>query len=1120
MNLKLKHFEFTELFQAEKLQALDDLFLVELGQHNKALYQDLLAYRSGKNFSDLQISELLIGCAKCLEDFLAELFNIEKQLEQSKQVIADYSPIMSFKKWFVMRRAKRHLLRDEQLPTFSQLSKALEEELHTDLTEINIARYSETLLEDQEASAQKIEQLTHWCIQAIKTPEGQAATKGWASLKLPQRRDYQRLIPIMPVKDDPHQRQQLPAVDLRQRDGFDLTDHRMSIEQVLDEVHYCVFCHENEGDFCSKGFPVKKGDASQGLRDNPLGNTLIGCPLEEKISEMHALKRDAHTIGALAMIMVDNPMCPATGHRICNDCMKACIYQKQDPVDIPQIETRVLTDVLDLPWGVEIYDLLTRWNPLRRLQWVNKPYNGYNIMIAGMGPAGFTLAHHLLMEGFAVAGVDGLKIEPLAKELLTNPIKDYASLEEKLSERILAGFGGVAEYGITVRWDKNFLKLIYLNLLRRPHFQLFGNSRFGGTVTVEKAWELGFDHFAVAVGAGLPRALPIPGSLAPGMRQANDFLMALQLTGAAKADSLANLQLRMPVVVIGGGLTGVDTATEAQAYYIKQVEKLAARHEQLDSKLLASKLNDASDEILKEFLTHAAAIKKERAVAAKEKREPNFIALIESWGGVTIAYRREMQASPAYRVNHEELHKALEEGIYYAEHLQPEKAILDNHGHVKAIECVNTQTGKAITLPAKSILVATGANLNIAYEFEHEGTFQRDAMKYRMYEEQAGKLAEMPKAPHVKSKEFGAFTSYNKDKKFVSFLGDSHPVFHGSVVKAIASAMRIYPKISQLFEKKKADIKPYHTFRKKLDDLFTNTVKSIKHFTDDVVEITVHAPLAAQQFQPGCFYRLQNYETHAKKIKNTKLQTEAIALAAFDVDANAGTLKFMVQAVGASSRICAQFQDGDPVALMGPTGVRSKIPKNKQTVLIIGEQMSLAYLRAVAPVLKQAGNKIIFIGLFKNKKSPYCQTEIKAITDAQFYAHRPDTLKDIFLELAKNKTELLTSIQRVSIIGSSNLLREFQSLRNNELQDLLKTQKVFGSAYAPMQCMLKGVCSQCLTWQRDPQTGKRTKAVFTCSWQDQPIDYIDIDNLDDRLEQNQLSEVVSDMWLDYCLNKN
>ncbi len=43
--------------------------------------------------------------------------------------------------------------------------------------------------------------------------------------------------------------------------------------------------------------------------------------------------------------------------------------------------------------------------------------------------------------------------------------------------------------------------------------------------------------------------------------------MALQLTGAAHRDSIANLQLRLPVVVIGGGLTAIDTATESLAYY-------------------------------------------------------------------------------------------------------------------------------------------------------------------------------------------------------------------------------------------------------------------------------------------------------------------------------------------------------------------------------------------------------------------------------------------------------------------------------------------------------------------------------------------------------------------------
>ena len=81
-------------------------------------------------------------------------------------------------------------------------------------------------------------------------------------------------------------------------------------------------------------------------------------------------------IGALAMVAVDNPLCAATGHRICNDCMKACIYQKQEPVDIPQAETRRLKDVLDCRGGSRSTALLTRWNPLNLRDPVAKPASG------------------------------------------------------------------------------------------------------------------------------------------------------------------------------------------------------------------------------------------------------------------------------------------------------------------------------------------------------------------------------------------------------------------------------------------------------------------------------------------------------------------------------------------------------------------------------------------------------------------------------------------------------------------------------------------------------------------------------------------------------------------------
>ncbi len=168
--------------------------------------------------------------------------------------------------------------------------------------------------------------------------------------------------------------------------------------------------------------------------------------------------------------------------------MKSCIFQKQEPVDIPQIETRTLKDVLELPWGFEIYSLLTRWNPLNFERPVMRPATGHKVLVVGLGPAGFTLAHHLMNDGHTVAAVDGLKIEPLPADIsgvdpLGNrvpfrPIQDITEIYERLDERVMAGFGGVAEYGITVRWNKNFLKVIRLLLERRGEFSMYGGVRF------------------------------------------------------------------------------------------------------------------------------------------------------------------------------------------------------------------------------------------------------------------------------------------------------------------------------------------------------------------------------------------------------------------------------------------------------------------------------------------------------------------------------------------------------------------------------------------------------------------------------------------------------------------
>lgn len=1150
--LQLKGFTFSELFHSDGLVRLDQTFLKTLAQTDEVTHRELLAYRLGEsNLNPIEISELLIKAAASLELFLIDLFGIGDAAEAAQLRTLDQNPVSRFKHFFVLRRAKKLQSTLSTLPPYEALhawllSALQASSLRTDDNELAVSLLANHYITTPENFAVEIEKLTQWCAHGLGTPAAKAYVKNWVSFKLPERLEYDNLVPTHPLKNDKFGRTALAETDLRQRDGFKLTDPRMSERAVQDEVNYCIYCHDHEGDFCSKGFPVKKGDPSQGLKKNPLDITLTGCPLEEKISEMHLLKRDGKNLAALAMVMVDNPMCPATGHRICNDCMKACIYQKQDPVNIPQIETRVLTDILDLPWGVEIYDLLTRWNPLRQQQWVMKPYNGLKVMIAGMGPSGFTLAHHLLLEGFAVVGFDGLKIEPLPAELINSPIHSINDLKESLDERLMAGFGGVAEYGITVRWDKNFLKLIYISLMRKPHFQVFGSTRFGGTLTVDDAWSMGFDHFVIAVGAGLPKALSVPGSLAPGMRQANDFLMALQLGNAAKTSSLTNLQVRLPAVVIGGGLTGVDTATEVQAYYIRQVEKILYRYEVLSTEygeeVITSQLDPASREIIEEFLVHGKAVRKERELARTEHRQPDFIKLIRQWGGVTIVYRRTMQESPAYTHNHEELRKALEEGIYYAETLEPAAVDLNQFGHVETLICKKRlrtgpdtweTTTDDLRLPARSIFVATGTQPNIAYEFEHKGTFTRLGFQYQHYEDTDGALHIAHGVEHCKDPDFGPFTSYQKDDYRVSLIGDTHPVFHGSVVKAIASGLRAYPKIMKVLKSKlgrAGDEKEYREFANKMSELFTAHVVTVERRTDTVIELTVKAPLAAKHFQPGQFYRLQNYETYAPHLDSTSLQMEPLALVGAGADKQKGLLHFIVIESGASSKLCSTLKPGDPISLMGPTGVRSKVAHENETVLIVGSQLSLALLKSYGAALRAAGNRVIYLGTFKNKEEVYCQTDIEKIADVIIWNTREGELItsnrsqdhstqgdiiDALLQYAHSAIPL-SDVDRMYVIGSSDLLRTVQEARKQRLKDvLLKDPRVFGSVYSTMQCMLKGVCAQCLQWQIDPETGHRTKAVFACSWPEQPLELIDFNNIDERHIQNRLQEQLSSLWVDY-----
>ncbi len=635
-------FRYADLNRVRRVEALDRAFLAALDEAEPGLTAELVAYRAGASLEKLEESKLLMRAAPVVGRFLARLFGVEAEHEALCARVRADQVLSLWKRTFVERRVFKEAPTAEDLERVDvavlesdyravvdavQPDAALTADPERELAELTIA-LQEAIARKRAGAEEQLATVLAWTRALAFHPALAPRRRRFASFHVPHKTDYAELVPRIRPRPEMPEYFVGPPETRRYRDGFDLTDPRFTPRENLRESHYCLTCHERAKDSCATGLLDKQGAPQV----NPLGIPLAGCPLDEKISEMIRLYRDGHPVGALAVIMIDNPMVAGTGHRICNDCMKSCIFQKQDPVNIPQIETGILTEVLGLPYGFEILSALTRWNPLNRRRPYPLRYNGKNVLVVGMGPAGYTLAHHLLNEGFGVVGIEGLKVEPLAPHLrgakrrVPKPIRDVNEVVGPLSARPTLGFGGVAEYGITVRWDKNFLDVNYILLMRRKKFRLLDGVRFGGTLTLDDAWALGFDHVAIAAGAGRPTLVPMKNNLARGIRMASDFLMGLQGQGAYRKNSLTNFQVELPAVVIGGGLTAIDTATELQAYYVTQVEKVLDRFERLKHELpeesLWVRLDPEETVTVKTWLQHGRLVQAERSAARAAGRPP------------------------------------------------------------------------------------------------------------------------------------------------------------------------------------------------------------------------------------------------------------------------------------------------------------------------------------------------------------------------------------------------------------------------------------------------------------------------------------------------------------------
>jgi glutamate synthase (NADPH/NADH) small chain len=272
-----------------------------------------------------------------------------------------------------------------------------------------------------------------------------------------------------------------------------------------------------------------------------------GCPVAVNIPRFISYLRDGDVHAAAESLLGDNALPCVTG-RVCpqeTQCEQVCLRAKTGrPVAIGYLE-RFVAD-----WAQAHNGELAHATP----QATQK-----KVAIVGSGPAGLTAAGELARRGHAVTVYEAF----------------HAA-------------GGVLLYGIPeFRLPKSVVqrevdRLVAAGVTIEP------NAIIGKTYTLAELRE-SFDAIFVAVGAGLPVFMNVPGENLKGVLSANEYLTRVNLMGAWNPDSDTPVLHGQRVVVVGGGNVAMDSvrtarrlgAAEARICYRRSRDELPARAEEV-----------------------------------------------------------------------------------------------------------------------------------------------------------------------------------------------------------------------------------------------------------------------------------------------------------------------------------------------------------------------------------------------------------------------------------------------------------------------------------------------------------------------------------------------------------
>ena len=276
---------------------------------------------------------------------------------------------------------------------------------------------------------------------------------------------------------------------------------------------------------------------------------VAGCPVDVKIPEFIKQIAAGDFLGAARTLKETNSL-PAVCGRVCpqeDQCEKTCILGKKgEPVAIGRLE-RFAADYERERGAVTVPEVA--------------PPKGKKIAVVGAGPSGLTIAGDLVKLGYDIT-----VFEALHKA------------------------GGVLVYGIPeFRLPKAIVEA-EVDYLRKLGVKIVVNAVIGRLHTVDELFAAGFDAVYIAVGAGAPVFMNIPGENLSGIYSANEYLTRSNLMKAYRFPEYDTPIVRgKNVAVIGGGNVAMDSvrtalrlgADNAYIIYRRSEVEMPARKEEV-----------------------------------------------------------------------------------------------------------------------------------------------------------------------------------------------------------------------------------------------------------------------------------------------------------------------------------------------------------------------------------------------------------------------------------------------------------------------------------------------------------------------------------------------------------